>query len=127
MTPMLTPLGTEFEAHRIRMLRVPRKRGEAVGAIRLTRLWERIILPTDDRQESAGGGLLVVAKLTHIAISAVNPGLMKTFYRGVFGLNSNNPSSDAGFLTDGYINFAFNFRKPGYQAGLDHFGFEIDD
>jgi len=69
----------------------------------------------------------VVAKLTHIAISAVNPALMKTFYRGVFGLHSVSERSEAGFLTDGYINFAFNFRKPGYQAGLDHFGFEIDN
>lgn len=66
------------------------------------------------------------AQLTHIAISAVNPRIMKTFYTGVFGLQPNSPSPD-GFLTDGYINFAFNYRKPGYQAGLDHFGFEVDD
>src|SRR5947199_5229485 len=66
------------------------------------------------------------AKLTHIAISAVTPRLMKTFYSGVFGLRPISPSPD-GFLTDGYINFAFNYRKPGYQAGLDHFGFEVDD
>jgi catechol 2,3-dioxygenase-like lactoylglutathione lyase family enzyme len=68
----------------------------------------------------------VKAQLTHIAISAVNPRIMKTFYTGVFGLKPNSPSPD-GFLTDGYINFAFNYRKPGYQAGLDHFGFEVDD
>ncbi len=67
------------------------------------------------------------AQLTHIAISAVNPRRMKTFYSGVFGLQSANPNSDAGFLSDGYINFAFNMRKPGYQGGLDHFGFEVDD
>jgi len=69
----------------------------------------------------------VKAQLTHIAISAVNPRLMKTFYSGAFGLHSNNPNSEAGFLNDGYINFAFNLRKPGYQGGLDHFGFEVDD
>jgi len=69
----------------------------------------------------------VEAKLTHIAISAVNPRLMKTFYSGVFGLHPVSERSPDGFLTDGYINFAFNYRKPGYQAGLDHFGFEVDD
>lgn len=67
------------------------------------------------------------AKLTHIAISAVNPRIMKTFYAGVFGLHPVSEKNPDGFLTDGYINFAFNYRKPGYQAGLDHFGFEVDD
>jgi catechol 2,3-dioxygenase-like lactoylglutathione lyase family enzyme len=67
----------------------------------------------------------VIAKLTHVAISAVNPPLMKTFYSGVFGLYP--VSEKSAYLTDGYINFAFNARKPGYQAGLDHFGFEVDD
>ena len=65
-------------------------------------------------------------QLTHIAISAVTPRIMKTFYSNVFGLWPTSSSPD-GFLTDGYINFAFNYRKPGYQAGLDHFGFEVDD
>ncbi len=67
------------------------------------------------------------AKLTHIAISAVNPRIMKTFYSGVFGMKPISERSPDGFLTDGYINFAFNYRKPGYQAGLDHFGFEVND
>jgi catechol 2,3-dioxygenase-like lactoylglutathione lyase family enzyme len=67
------------------------------------------------------------AQLTHIAISAVNPKIMKTFYQGVFGLRPISERNPDGFLTDGYINFAFNYRKPGYQAGLDHFGFEVDD
>jgi catechol 2,3-dioxygenase-like lactoylglutathione lyase family enzyme len=67
------------------------------------------------------------AQLTHIAISAVNPRIMKTFYSGVFGLHPISERNPDGFLTDGYINFAFNYRKPGYQAGLDHFGFEVDD
>jgi catechol 2,3-dioxygenase-like lactoylglutathione lyase family enzyme len=66
------------------------------------------------------------AQLTHIAISAANPRIVKSFYTGVFGLQPNSPSPD-GFLTDGYIGFAVNYRKPGYQAGLDHFGFEVDD
>ena len=67
------------------------------------------------------------AQLTHIAISAVNPRIMKTFYSSVFGLAALSQSTEAGFLSDGYINFAFNLRKPGYQGGLDHFGFEVDD
>src|SRR5687768_12062059 len=65
------------------------------------------------------------ARLTHIAISAVNPPIMKTFYSGVFGLYP--VSEKSAYLTDGYINFAFNKRNPGWQAGLDHFGFEVDD
>ncbi|HEY3118085.1 MAG TPA: VOC family protein [Chloroflexota bacterium] len=69
------------------------------------------------------------AQLTHIAISAMNSRNMKRFYRNVLGLESTspNPDSEAGFLTDGYIQFAFNVRKPGYQGGLDHYGFEVDD
>jgi catechol 2,3-dioxygenase-like lactoylglutathione lyase family enzyme len=66
-------------------------------------------------------------KLTHIAISATNPPLMKDFYAGVFGLDLVKRANGAGFLTDGYINFAINYRKPGYQAVLDHYGFEVDD
>jgi catechol 2,3-dioxygenase-like lactoylglutathione lyase family enzyme len=65
------------------------------------------------------------ARLTHVAISAVNPPIMKTFYSGVFGLYP--VSEKSAYLTDGYINFAFNKRNPGWQAGLDHFGFEVDD
>ena len=45
------------------------------------------------------------ANLTHIAISAVNPPLMKLFYSSVFGLWPISENRD-GFLTDGYINFA---------------------
>jgi catechol 2,3-dioxygenase-like lactoylglutathione lyase family enzyme len=67
-------------------------------------------------------------KLTHIAISAVNPTVVKDFYAGVFGLERvSRRANGADFLTDGYINFAVNYRKPGYQAGLDHYGFEVDD
>jgi hypothetical protein len=49
------------------------------------------------------------------------------FYSGVFGLHAISERNPDGFLTDGYINFAFNYRKPGYQSGLDHFGCEVDD
>jgi catechol 2,3-dioxygenase-like lactoylglutathione lyase family enzyme len=68
----------------------------------------------------------MTAQLTHIAISAINPLIMRTFYKGVFGLRPASPTSDW-FLTDGYVQFANNQRAPGWQAGLDHFGFEVDN
>jgi catechol 2,3-dioxygenase-like lactoylglutathione lyase family enzyme len=68
----------------------------------------------------------MTAQLTHIAISAINPLIMRTFYKGVFKLRPASPTSDW-FLTDGYVQFANNQRAPGWQAGLDHFGFEVDN
>jgi catechol 2,3-dioxygenase-like lactoylglutathione lyase family enzyme len=67
----------------------------------------------------------MTAQLTHIAISATSPQRMKTFYQGVFGLRG--VVTGGSFLNDGYVNFAFNFRAPGWQGGLDHFGFEVDN
>src|SRR5581483_1772385 len=67
----------------------------------------------------------MTAQLTHVAISAINPQTMETFYQGVFGLRG--AIEGGGFLNDGYVQFAFNQRAPGWQAGLDHFGFEVDN
>src|SRR5438067_200392 len=61
----------------------------------------------------------MTAQLTHIAISAINPLLMRTFYKGVFGLRPASPTSDW-FLTDGYVQFANNQRAPGWQDGVYH-------
>jgi catechol 2,3-dioxygenase-like lactoylglutathione lyase family enzyme len=63
------------------------------------------------------------AKLKHMAIVSNDPERLNRFYQSVFGMGS-----DRGLvLTDGYVGVNFNRRAPGRQAGLDHFGFEVED
>jgi len=63
------------------------------------------------------------AKLKHMAIVSNEPERLRTFYQAVFGMEP-----DRGLvLSDGYVGVNFNRRAPGRQAGLDHFGFEVDD
>ncbi len=63
------------------------------------------------------------AKLKHMAIVSNDPERLNRFYHTVFGMES-----DRGLvLSDGYVGVNFNRRAPGRQAGLDHFGFEVDN
>jgi catechol 2,3-dioxygenase-like lactoylglutathione lyase family enzyme len=70
------------------------------------------------------------AKIKHIAIITDQYALQGTFYREVFGMNSSaKRQSDARAITvsDGYVGLNFNPRKAGRQAGLDHFGLDVED
>ena len=69
------------------------------------------------------------AKLRHIAIVSDRPKLLAGFYRELFGSRVSGESSPGGSSTvsDGYVGLNINYRSPGRQAGLDHFGFEVDD
>jgi catechol 2,3-dioxygenase-like lactoylglutathione lyase family enzyme len=65
----------------------------------------------------------VPAKLKHMAIVSNDPERLNGFYQAAFGMKP-----DRGLvLTDGYVGVNFNRRAPGRQAGLDHFGFEVED
>ena len=76
------------------------------------------------------------AKIRHVAIYTENYDRMATFYQTIFGMRkitsgmtdetgSYNP--DRGHISDGVIGLALLQRQPGIQAGLDHFGLEVDD
>ena len=63
------------------------------------------------------------ARLKHLAIVSSDPERLLRFYEGAFGMQRDR----AIVVTDGYIGMNVNRRAPGRQAGLDHFGFEVDD
>src|SRR5689334_5052758 len=70
----------------------------------------------------------MAAKLKHLAIISDNYAVEGRFYEALFGLRTfeSRPES-AVAVTDGYVGMNVNPRKAGRQAGLDHFGFEVDD
>jgi hypothetical protein len=69
------------------------------------------------------------SKLRHIAIASQNHFLAGKFYELVFGLRSSGSGRgvNAAVLSDGYVGFNVNGRRPGGIARLDHFGFEVSD
>ncbi|HYY87779.1 MAG TPA: VOC family protein [Chloroflexota bacterium] len=71
----------------------------------------------------------MTARIKHIAIVSDNFALSGRFYEAVFGMRTSPESrpESAVNCTDGYVGLNINPRKPGRQAGFDHFGFEVDD
>lgn len=63
------------------------------------------------------------ARLKHVAISSNENERAREFYEVLFGMKRDNGN----VITDGYIGMNVNGRGAGRQAGLDHFGFEVDD
>lgn len=66
-------------------------------------------------------------RMKHVAIVSQNHSLVGQFYQTLFGMTGDGRSEGAVSLTDGYVGLNVNSRAPGRQAGLDHFGFEVDD
>jgi len=71
----------------------------------------------------------VFAKLKHAAIVSDQYTLSGKFYEAVFKLKSPDSARPdrAVNVGDGYVGLNINPRKPGRQAGFDHFGFEVED
>ena len=78
-----------------------------------------------------------MARIKHIAIRTPDPEKTAAFYKEVFGLEEVGLARAGVYLSDGYINVAILQSTdsgtgesprdvPGY-AGIDHFGFEVDD
>lgn len=71
------------------------------------------------------------AKLRHVAICSDRFALLEKFYQGAFGMKSSAAAAKelrgAATVGDGYVGLNINSRAPGRQAGLDHFGFEVED
>ena len=77
-------------------------------------------------------------KIKHIATMSENCPRLAKFYGTAFGMKGfkSGPAPDdpslklkpkAVTVSDGYVGFNFNPRKPGRPAALDHFGFEVDN
>jgi catechol 2,3-dioxygenase-like lactoylglutathione lyase family enzyme len=78
-----------------------------------------------------------MARIKHIAIRTPDPEKTAAFYKEVFGLEEVGLARAGVYLSDGYINLAILKSKddgagesprdmPGY-AGIDHFGFQVED
>jgi len=69
-----------------------------------------------------------MAKIKHIAIKAEDPDRLVRFYEKTFDMEVilRRPTG-AIYMTDGYINVAVLPLKEGERAGIDHFGFQVDD
>ncbi|HZT06234.1 MAG TPA: VOC family protein [Chloroflexota bacterium] len=65
----------------------------------------------------------MAARIRHVAISSGNSGLLLEFYQSLFGMAPDRTQ----VVTDGYIGMNVNRRGGGRQAGIDHFGVEVDD
>lgn len=70
------------------------------------------------------------AKLNHVAIVSDNYASQGIFYRALFDLKSGSTArfeASALAIGDGYVGMNINPRAPGRQAGLDHFGIQVED
>ena len=70
------------------------------------------------------------AKIRHLAIVSRNPPLLGKFYEGLMGMKPSRPiepDAPVAVVSDGYVGLNVNRRRPGRQAGLDHFGFAVED
>ena len=78
-----------------------------------------------------------MARIKHIALRTPDPDKTAAFYKEVFGLEEVGKARAGIYLSDGYINVAILKSKDdegdesprdaaGY-AGIDHFGFMVDD
>ena len=71
------------------------------------------------------------ARIKHAAIYTQSPEATITFYEKLLGMKqiatAVMESNRSGHISDGLIGLAVLARRPGIPAGLDHFGFEVDD
>ncbi|MSQ73241.1 MAG: hypothetical protein EXR27_18455 [Betaproteobacteria bacterium] len=68
------------------------------------------------------------AQMKHIAIVTERYTLIARFYEALFGMWSfpGRVESASISVSDGHVGLNFIVRPPGRQAGLDHFGFEVE-
>ncbi len=69
------------------------------------------------------------AKIKHLAIISDNYALLSRFYEALFGMKtSKSPRPESAVaIGDGYIGMNIIPQKLGRQAGLEHFGLEVED
>lgn len=69
----------------------------------------------------------MATKIKHLAISSANTGSLRDFYTDLFRLRSDTAGIGGQALSDGYVGLNVNRRGKGRQAGIDHFGLEVED
>jgi len=70
------------------------------------------------------------AKLNHVALISDNYAAQSVFYRALFDLKTASTArneASAMAMGDGYVGMQIIPRFPGRQAGIDHFGVQVDD
>ncbi|HXF35481.1 MAG TPA: VOC family protein, partial [Candidatus Acidoferrales bacterium] len=70
------------------------------------------------------------AKLNHLALISDNYAAQSVFYRALFDLKSASTAKNeasAMAMGDGYLGMQIIPRFPGRQAGIDHFGVQVDN
>jgi predicted enzyme related to lactoylglutathione lyase len=80
---------------------------------------------------------MISARIQHVAIVSENFGRETKFYESLFGMKRSKSAPDqeakairvnyALSISDGYVGMTVIGRKPGYPAGLHHFGIDVDD
>jgi catechol 2,3-dioxygenase-like lactoylglutathione lyase family enzyme len=68
-----------------------------------------------------------MARIRHLAIVSENRERLVKFYTTAFGMKVIDGVGPAIYLTDGYLNLAIIQKRPQYEEGLYHFGFEVED
>lgn len=69
-----------------------------------------------------------MARLKHIAIRTPDVTGTAAFYKEAFDLREVGKGRSGVYLSDGHINIAIlNLKTPVSPAGVDHFGFQVDD
>ena len=69
-----------------------------------------------------------MARLKHIAIRTRDVARTAAFYKDAFDLQEVGKGRSGIYLSDGHINMAIlNLRTPTSPAGVEHFGFQVDD
>ncbi len=69
-----------------------------------------------------------MARLKHIAIRTGDVAKTAAFYKDAFDLKEVGKGRSGIYLSDGHINLAIlNLRTPTSPAGVEHFGFQVDD
>jgi predicted enzyme related to lactoylglutathione lyase len=68
------------------------------------------------------------AKIKHLAIISDNYALLSRFYEALFGMRtSKSPRPESAVaIGDGYVGMNIIPQKVGRQAGLEHFGLEVE-
>ncbi|MDE0029474.1 MAG: VOC family protein [Deltaproteobacteria bacterium] len=69
-----------------------------------------------------------MARLKHIAIRTGDVAKTAAFYKEAFDLEEVGKGRSGIYLSDGHINMAIlNLRTPTSPAGVEHFGFQVDN
>jgi methylmalonyl-CoA/ethylmalonyl-CoA epimerase len=66
-------------------------------------------------------------KIRHVAIASSDPEKLSEFYKTAFGMERVHGMGGAIYLSDGSINLALNRVYIGREAGIYHFGVEVEN